>query len=83
MGFGVGSKGGESRGSLPTVSSSKGWLRDPQRFPVIISFDQEQVGGLRRAGGQADVVVYTGGNILLNAIAWAQIRFRSWMSYVR
>ncbi|MGD8699884.1 MAG: HlyD family secretion protein, partial [Gemmatimonadales bacterium] len=34
VGYGVEQKGGESPGALPTVEGAKGWLRDPQRFPV-------------------------------------------------
>ena len=83
VGYGVSTGGSSSRGELPTVSSSKGWLRDPQRFPVIIGLNQGAAVGYRRAGGQADVVVYTGKNPILNSIAWVQIRFRSWLSYVR
>ena len=56
---------------------------DPQRFPVIIDMNAEDVTGLLRVGGQADVVVYTSGNILLNPIAWLRIRLVSLLSYVR
>ena len=50
------------------MSSSQGWLRDPQRFPVIIGLDSPETEGLVRAGGQADVIVYTGRYPLLNMI---------------
>ena len=82
VGYGVATESGTTRGDLPTVSSSSGWLRDPQRFPVIISIDNE-IAGLQRAGGQVDVVIYAGGDPVLKAIAWAQIRVRSLLSYVR
>jgi len=83
IGFGVSSEGGTNRGDLPTVSSSKGWLRDPQRFPVIVAFEGEEALGYLRAGGQADVVVYTGRRPVLNAISWCRIRLISLLSYVR
>jgi multidrug resistance efflux pump len=83
VGYGVSTAGGLDRGDLPTVSSSQGWLRDPQRFPVIIGLDSPETEGLVRAGGQVDVIVYTGRYPLLNAIGRWRIRLRSWVSYVR
>jgi multidrug resistance efflux pump len=83
VGYGVSTDGGIDRGDLPTVSSAQGWLRDPQRFPVIIGLDSPETEGLVRAGGQADVVVYTGRHPILNTIARWRIRLRSWVSYVR
>ena len=83
VGYGVSSSGGSGRGSLPTVRGSTGWLREPQRFPVIIAFDQEPVAGLLRAGGQADVVIYTGRRPVLNAIGRLNIRLKSLLSFVR
>jgi hypothetical protein len=35
----------------------------------------------RNFNGQADVVVYTGGNSVLNALAAVWIRLMSWLSY--
>jgi len=83
VGFGITPEGAQSGGALPTVTSAQGWLRDPQRFPVIIDVDPEDVVGLLRVGGQADVVIYTGSNIILNPIAWLRIRLVSLLSYVR
>jgi len=83
VGYGVSTAAGLDRGDLPTVSSSQGWLRDPQRFPVIIGLDSPETEGLVRAGGQVDVIVYTGRYPLLNAIGRWRIRLRSWVSYVR
>ena len=83
VGYGVGSQSGTTRGELQTVSSSKGWLRDPQRFPVIIGFEDPEVEGRLRAGGQVDVIVYTGDHPILNAIAWVNLRVRGLLSYVR
>jgi multidrug resistance efflux pump len=83
VGYGVSSDGGTNRGELPTVSSSQGWLRDPQRFPVIVEFDEGEAAGLQRSGGQANVVVYTTDNPILNPIAWIAIRITSLISYVQ
>jgi multidrug resistance efflux pump len=83
VGYGVSASGPTTRGSLPSVRGAQGWLRDPQRFPVIIALDKQAMEGLLRAGGQADVIVFTGGNAILNAIGRIQIRLRSYLSYVR
>ena len=83
VGYGVSTAPGGSRGQLERVSSSSGWLRDPQRFPVIVTFEGDEAQGLRRVGGQADVVIYTGGNFVLNSIAWLRLRLVSLLSYVR
>ena len=82
MGFGV-STNETNKGGLPTVSQKKGWLQDPQRFPVIISSKEKDVAELYRLGGQVDVVVYTGDNFILNSIAGLKIRLMSYLSFVR
>ncbi|TKB47336.1 HlyD family secretion protein [Ferrimonas sediminicola] len=73
----------EQSGKLAQVSGETGWLRQTQRFPVSVVLDPEQARGLLRVGGQADVVVYTGDNALLNGLGWLWIRVTSWFSYVR
>jgi multidrug resistance efflux pump len=83
VGYGVGTSDKIDRGNLPTVSGQQGWLREPQRFPVIVAFDPGETVGLLRSGGQVDVTVYTGGRPILNAIAKLRLRLRSLTSYVR
>ena len=83
VGYGVQTTSGTTRGDLPKISSQQGWLRDPQRFPVIITAEGQEVRGLIRVGGQVDVIVYAGGDPLLKLIGRLQIRLRSWISYVR
>ncbi|MDX1395124.1 MAG: HlyD family secretion protein [Gemmatimonadota bacterium] len=83
VGFGVQSGFSGSRGQLEQVSGSSGWLREPQRFPVAINVEREEVGGLLRVGAQADIVVYTARRPVLNAIAWLRHRIVSYISYVR
>ena len=83
VGYGVSEGGGESPGALPTVQSSSGWLRDPQRFPVVVRFNTDETQGLLRIGGQVDVIVYTNNNLILNTIGWIRIRLSSLLSYVR
>jgi multidrug resistance efflux pump len=83
IGYGV-STGNTNRGDLPNVGGSSGWLRDPQRFPVIIAFNEPGLSDQLRLGGQVDVVVFTrdkGG--LLKALGKLRIRINSWLSYVR
>ncbi|GEA59027.1 HlyD family secretion protein [Vibrio comitans] len=82
IGFAVASGSNDAVGGLVTVKSSSGWLRDPQRFPVVISFEEELPTGVRRVGGQADVQFYTSNNFVLNGIAKVYIRLLSWISYV-
>jgi multidrug resistance efflux pump len=69
-------------GGLPKVKGSSGWLRDPQRFPVVISLEDVPL-GVTRAGGQADVVVHTGNHGPVDWIASLILRVRSLLSYVR
>jgi len=83
VGYGVSAGAGGSRGDLPTVGSSEGWLREPQRFPVIIDFDESATSGLVRIGGQVDVIVYADESTLLELIGKLSIRLRGWLSYVR
>lgn len=82
IGYGV-STGNTNRGDLPSVSGNQSWLRDPQRFPVIVTFNQEKMEPLLRLGGQADVIVYTGDHGFLNALGRFRIRLLSWLSYAR
>jgi multidrug resistance efflux pump len=72
-----------ARGGLTTAETTQGWLRDPQRFPVIIRFEGDEARGLLRAGGQASVIVYVGSNPLLNFVGRFRIRLTTLLSYVR
>jgi multidrug resistance efflux pump len=83
-GIGSGVDGGNAvnPGTLPTIGSSSSWLREPQRFPVTIAFNNQEVLELCRAGGQAEVVVFTGDYGLLNSIARFRIKLNAWLSYV-
>jgi len=67
---------------LPTVPTPSGWLREAQRFPVIIRFNDDEASGFRLEGGQADVTIYTGNNVILNTLGWIGIRLRSYLSYI-
>lgn len=83
IGFAVNTSSPDAIGGLSSVESQSGWLRDSQRFPVIIEFDENpELRGLRRLGGQADVQIYTGDNWFVNSLGWLWIRTLSWLSYV-
>mgnify|MGYP007117518707 FL=1 len=84
VGGGVGSGQQSSPGSLPTVDNSRDWLRQAQRIPVAVEFDAAEVSRLRgvRVGGQADVLVYTGDNPVMNLLGALYIRVMSWLSYL-
>jgi multidrug resistance efflux pump len=70
-------------GSLPTIDNDRQWLRDAQRFPVLVDFqisEQRARSGLR-VGAQAAVIVYTGDNWLFNTLGALYLRIVSFLSY--
>ncbi|PKI12814.1 HlyD family secretion protein [Colwellia sp. 12G3] len=82
IGFAVDTSSSSAVGGLATVESKTGWLRDAQRFPVMITFNDDSTKGKRRLGGQADVQIYTGDNWFVNSLGWLWIRVLSILSYV-
>lgn len=72
---------------LPTVETTRGWLRDPQRYPVLIettnyNYDMETVSGQGlRFNSQVDVIVYTGDHPFWHTLGELWIRLVSWSSY--
>jgi multidrug resistance efflux pump len=81
-GFAVKAPSYGAAGDVVTIKGSSGWLRDAQRFPVIINFADNSAEGLRMVGGQADVQIYTGENIIIDGLGWLWIRLLSLLSYV-
>jgi len=82
LGVAVGQK--PPAGTLPTIDNNRDWLRQSQRFPVIISFDIKQSQSLRefiRIGGQVEVIGFTEGYDFLNGLAKIYIRVMSYFSY--
>jgi multidrug resistance efflux pump len=72
-------------GTLPSVSNDRDWLRQAQRFPVVIGFDPMQDTALLeqiRVGGQASVIVYVPDHTILEVIGKFYIRLKSWLSYI-
>ena len=84
IGLGVSEGKPPPPGTLPTVENSRDWLRQAQRFTVVIGFDVAQHEALRRhlrVGGQASVIAYSEGHGILRLLGRAYIRLMSWLSY--
>ena len=84
IGLGVSAGQAPAPGTLPTVDNSRDWLRQSQRFPVVIGFEVTQDEILRqqlRVGGLASVIAYGEGHSLLNMLGRAYIRLMSYLSY--
>jgi multidrug resistance efflux pump len=75
------------QGELPTPQTSTGWMREPQRFTVIIRFDKDVLTNLvgkslLREGGQADVITYTSNNFIINGLGKIWVWLTSLVSYI-
>jgi multidrug resistance efflux pump len=86
VGWGI-TKGGEApAGNLPQVQSDKGWVREPQRFPVRIALQREPDGAQQdlplRNGSQANVLILTDKDSWLNPFGRAWLRVISWLRYI-
>lgn len=69
-------------GSLPTVQSNRQWLRDAQRFPVVVGFEMEQQDMRQlRVGAQTTVVIYATDSWIFNTLGKLYIRIGSLLSY--
>lgn len=70
-------------GSLPTIENNREWLRDAQRFSVIIDFDLPEADDRMgiRVGAQASVIVYTGGGFLFNTLGRLKMWLESKLTY--
>ena len=82
VGLGIQNGPPSGAGGLPQVSTTSGWLRQPQQFPVIIDLGPDVPAETLRLGGQASVMTFTG-TYLLNPVGRLIMRFLSLMSYVR
>lgn len=83
IGFGVDAGTSTALGSLPQVTNDGNWLREAQRFPVIIEIDaagEEELG--LRVGAQATVMVYTEPSFLLVPIGKLYMRLASLFSFL-
>jgi len=72
-------------GSLPTISNDRQWLRDAQRFAVLVDIAEFPEGEPRKrlkVGSQASVIVYTGNHWLLSMLGKLYIRGASVLTYL-
>ncbi len=87
IGWGV-SQGDEApTGQLSAMPADQGWVRDPQRFPVRIMIlpDESKEAGIDagRSGAQANVIIFTGDNIIMNPIGKLWIKLVALLSYLQ
>jgi len=82
IGWGVAGQSVDPATGLPKTSAAQGWLTNPQRFPVVLSFDQESLPFGARYGSRAATIVYAGRNPIMDAVAWARIRLIALLTYV-
>ena len=82
MGYGVSDNSSSAMGSLTTVQTSSGWLRQAQNFPVLIHFSDDNAKGFLRAGGQVNTIIYTGDRLILNSLGKIWIRIISFLSHI-
>lgn len=84
VGLGVSAGREQSAGELPSIENDRDWLRQAQRFPVIIGFDTGQdavLTGQLRIGGQASVIAYSEGTGVLKLLGKLWMRIASWFAY--
>lgn len=69
-------------GSLPTINNNRQWLRDAQRFPVVVGFEMS-TDDMRRlkVGSQASVLIYASDSWIFNTLGRLYIRIGSILSY--
>ena len=84
IGLGISASQPPPPGTLPSISNNRDWLRQSQRFPVIVRFptdqDPELVGNLR-VGGQASVIAYNDGAWLTAILGRIYVRLMSFLAY--
>jgi len=82
IGYGISVGMGTKPGSLPTMQNSRDWLRDAQRFPVIVEFNPGQNVDVRafRVGGQAEIMAFPTEGNPLNPLGRVFLWVMSWLS---
>jgi multidrug resistance efflux pump len=84
IGLGISAGQPPPAGTLPTIENNRDWLRQSQRYPVIIKIDGAQREALRnyvRIGGQVEVMAFTAEAEVLKTIGKSYMRMMSWFSY--
>lgn len=87
VGWGV-SQGDEApTGQLSSNPPDQGWLRDPQRFPVRILLDPKDAKragiDVGRSGAQANVIIFTEEDSIMNPIGRLWLRITTLLSYLQ
>ncbi len=82
VGYGVSDNVSNTLGTLTTVQPTQGWLRQPQHIPVLVKFTDDEARSFKRAGGQVNVIVYTGNHPVLNTLGRVWIRMISYLSHL-
>ena len=74
-------------GQMSTVQAPKGWVREPQRFPVrilVVPDDGEKMDfPFGRSGAQANVIVFTEDESILNPVGRLWIKLVALLSYLQ
>jgi multidrug resistance efflux pump len=84
IGLGIAAGQPPPPGTLPTIQNNRDWLRQAQRYPVMIQFDEGELERLRknvRIGGQAEAIAYTDESAFTRLVGKLFIRIMSWFSY--
>lgn len=71
-------------GTLPTIENDRNWLRESQRFAVLVDLNDLPDDSERRRlkiGSQASVIVYSGDNPVLGFLGEIYIRVASILTY--
>jgi multidrug resistance efflux pump len=70
-------------GALPKIENKRDWLRDAQRFPVLIDVDlpEEEARKVVKVGSQVVAIVFTGDHWISNTLAKIYIRAISILTY--
>lgn len=82
IGWGIGENDIDPTTGLPKTTNETGWLTDPQRFPVNLTFKEDHLPHGARYGSRAAVIIYASDSAIMNAIAWARIRLIAFLTYV-
>ena len=84
IGMGISTGQAPPPGTLPTIQNNRDWLRQSQRFPMVIEFDIAQTEALYeqlRIGGQVSIIAYAEGHGVLKCLGKIYIRLMSLFSY--
>lgn len=81
-GFGV-SVDSAPLGSLPTIDNDRQWLRDAQRFSVLVDFEVDNIEDRLnlRVGAQASVIVYADSGWIMTLLGRIKMRLVSIFTY--